>query len=76
MTGIASLVLAIGLGRLIGNHVGKRGIQSLRLRFLATGLLGFLGIVAVVSTAWPAALERALPWPPCPRPRLAKRTSC
>ena len=50
MTGLSSLVLAIGLGRLVGKVVDGRGIRPRRLAYASLGLLGILGTLAAIST--------------------------
>ena len=50
MTGLSSLVLSIGLGRILGKVVAGRGIRPRRLAYASLGLLGILGVLAAVST--------------------------
>ena len=58
MTGLSSLVLSIGLGRILGKVVAGRGIRPRRLAYASLGLLGILGVLAAVSTGREVVHER------------------
>jgi arylsulfatase A-like enzyme len=55
--GICSLILAIGLGRLIAAHITARELQVRRLRFILASLLGVLAILAALSSGRQALRE-------------------
>jgi arylsulfatase A-like enzyme len=65
--GACSLLLAIGLGRVIGGAVASRGLEPRRLRYVALALLGLLAASAALSSGWQAVREyrtiAALPRP-------------
>ena len=73
--GASSLLLAVGLGRLIADWIAARGLRLRRLRFVATALLGLLGVVAALSSGWQAVREYARS-PDCRVPPRAPGTSC
>ena len=54
----SSLVLAAGLGRLIGNAFAARGLESRRLRYLGFAIWGLVGVLAALSTGWQTLRER------------------
>jgi arylsulfatase A-like enzyme len=66
--GACSLVLAVGLGRLVGDAVAARGVQARRLGYVLAGLLGVLGVMAALSSGWQSFRENLavarLPLPP------------
>ena len=66
--GACSLVLAVGLGRLIGTAVAARDLQPRRLRYVLGSLLGVLGVLAGLSSGRDAVREyrtvAGLPPPP------------
>jgi arylsulfatase A-like enzyme len=53
-----TLLLAVGLGRVIGNAVATSGLNVRKLRFALGGLLGVLGVLAALSSGWQAVSER------------------
>ena len=55
--GACSLLLAVGLGRLIGDAVAARGLHLRRLRYVLAALLGLLGVLAALSSGWQAVRE-------------------
>ena len=68
--GACSLLLAAGLGRLIGDAVAARGLDSRRMRWALAALLGLLGVLAAASSGRQAVREyRAVAGLPAPPPR-------
>jgi arylsulfatase A-like enzyme len=55
--GACSLVLAVGLGRLIGTVVAARGLHPRRLRYVLGALVGLLCVLAGFSSGWDAVRE-------------------
>ncbi len=68
MYGACSLLMAAGLGRLIGDAVAAPGLDSRRLRRISAAFAGVLGVLAVGTSGWQAVRESravaALPAPP------------
>jgi arylsulfatase A-like enzyme len=66
--GACTLVLAVGLGRLVGDAVATRGLPTRRLGYVLAGLLGLLGVLAALSSGWQSVREHLtlarLPLPP------------
>ncbi len=66
--GACSLLLAVGLGRLIADAVAARGIAPLRLRYFAAALLGVWAVFAAFTSGWQVVREyravAGLPSPP------------
>ena len=66
--GACSLLLAAGLGRVIGDAVAARGLRPRQVRSIFATLLGVLGVLAVLSSGWQAVREyrtvAGLPPPP------------
>ncbi len=66
--GGCSLLLAVGMGRLIGDAVANCGLEPRRLRQVTAGLLGLLALSAAFSSGWEAVSEyravAGLPGPP------------
>ena len=56
--GVCSLILAIGLVRVIGDFVAVHGLNRRRLRFILPAIWGLLGVLAVLSTGWQMMNER------------------
>jgi arylsulfatase A-like enzyme len=69
--GAGSLLLAVGIGRLVGDAVAARGASTRRVGFITLGLLGVLGVLAAGSAGRQALREsRAVAGlPPAPRSR-------
>ena len=63
-----SLLLAAGTGRVIGDAVAARGLRPGQTRSIFATLLGALGLVAVLSSGWPAFHEyrQVVGLPPSP----------
>ena len=57
LNGACSLLLAVGLGRVIGGAVAARGLAPRRLRYVATAILGLLAVRAAFSSGWQAIRE-------------------
>ena len=55
--GACSLMLAIGIGRLIGDAVASCGLEPRRLRQVTAGLLGLLALSAAFSSGREAVSE-------------------
>ena len=65
--GVASLLLAVGLGRLISGGVAVHCQRPRQARYTVAGLLGLLVILAAVSTGWRTVREyRAMAGLPAP----------
>ena len=56
--GAGTLLLAIGLGRVVGDALATSGLNVRKLRYTVCGLLGALGILAALSSGWQAVSER------------------
>ncbi len=57
LSGAASFLLAVGLGRVIANRIAAAGLVARPLRYTAIGLFGLLGLLAVSSSGAQAIEE-------------------
>ena len=72
MYGACSLLLAAGLGRLVGDAVAGDGLDSRRLRWISAAFVGVLGVLAVGSSGWQVLREsKAVAALPAPRRKPA-----
>ncbi len=66
--GACTFLLAVGLGRLVGDRIVVHGLAPARLRYFASGLLGILAVLAALSSGRQALAEyravAGLPRPP------------
>jgi hypothetical protein len=57
--GACTLLLAVGLARVLGNAVASSGVHLRKPRCAIGGLLGVLGVLAALSSGWQAVSERS-----------------
>jgi len=55
---VCTLLLALGLGRFLGDAIAARGLRPRYLGLTVLGLLGVLGVFAAMSSGWQAVRER------------------
>ncbi len=67
---VCTLLLAVGLGRLVGDAIAARGVHLRYLGLTLLVLLGLLGVFAAMSSGWQAVRADA-PLPAC----LARRSA-
>jgi arylsulfatase A-like enzyme len=70
--GQCSLLLAIGLGRVIGDRIAMLDWRPRQTRSIFAALIGILGVLALLSSGWQAFREYRAEIGLSPAPRLAR----